>query len=98
MKERDDESSRQTHAASVTTGPIGKSRKVYSAPQGRADIRVPVREIALDPSAGEPPLRVYDPSGPYSCADSRPISPPACRRRGPGWRRAPGSRPMRAAR
>ena len=52
---------------SVTTGPIGKSRKVYSSPAGRADIRVPCREIALDPSAGEEPLRVYDPSGPYTC-------------------------------
>ena len=33
--------------ASVTTGPIGKSRKVYSSPKGRDDIRVPYREIPL---------------------------------------------------
>jgi phosphomethylpyrimidine synthase len=58
--------------ASVTTGPIGKSRKVYSLPKGRDDIRVPCREIALDPSSGEPPLRVYDPSGPYTCASFTP--------------------------
>jgi phosphomethylpyrimidine synthase len=50
---------------SVTTGPIAGSRKVYAALEGRADIRVPFREIALsDP--GEAPVRVYDPSGPYT--------------------------------
>ena len=50
---------------SVTTGPIAGSRKVYAALEGRADISVPFREIALsDP--GEPPVRVYDPSGPYT--------------------------------
>ena len=49
----------------VTTGPITGSRKVYASPSGRADIRVPFREIALsDPS--EAPVRVYDPSGPYT--------------------------------
>jgi phosphomethylpyrimidine synthase len=58
--------------SSVTTGCIGGSRKVYSAPQGGADVRVPFREIALDPSAGEPPLRVYDSSGPYGCGDFTP--------------------------
>jgi phosphomethylpyrimidine synthase len=58
--------------ASVTTGPIGKSRKVYSSPKGRDDIRVPCREIPLHPSSGELPLRVYDPSGPYSCASFTP--------------------------
>ena len=50
---------------SVTTGPIAGSRKVYAAPKGHADIRVPFREIALsDPS--EASVRVYDPSGPYT--------------------------------
>jgi len=58
--------------ASVTTGPIGKSRKVYSSPEDRDDIRVPCREIALHPSSGELPLRVYDPSGPYTCASFTP--------------------------
>ena len=50
----------------VTTGPIRGSRKVYSSPTDRPDIRVPFREIMLDPSANEPPLRVYDTSGPYT--------------------------------
>ena len=38
------------------------SRKVYvDGPQG---VRVPMREIAL--GGGEPPLRVYDTSGPHA--------------------------------
>ncbi len=48
----------------VTTGPLAGSRKVYSAPQGHDDLRVPFREIALN--GGEPPFRVYDTSGPYT--------------------------------
>ncbi|PYD76240.1 phosphomethylpyrimidine synthase ThiC [Novacetimonas pomaceti] len=52
----------------VTTGPIQGSVKAWSSPPGRADIRVPFREIALDPSANEPPVRVYDTSGPYTAA------------------------------
>ncbi len=57
---------------SVTTGPVGASHKVYSSPRGHDDVRVPVREIALDPSASEAPLRVYDPSGPYTCGEFVP--------------------------
>src|SRR5918998_2671101 len=54
---------------SVTTGPINGSRKVYAAVPGRPDIKVPLREIALsDPN--EAPVRVYDPSGPYTDTDS----------------------------
>ncbi|NNM74918.1 phosphomethylpyrimidine synthase ThiC [Enterovirga aerilata] len=53
----------------VTTGPIQGSRKVYASPKGRPDIRVPFREIALtDPN--EPPVRVYDASGPYTETDA----------------------------
>ncbi|MFC5086441.1 phosphomethylpyrimidine synthase ThiC [Microvirga arabica] len=54
---------------SVTTGPIHGSRKVYAAPKDRADIRVPFREIVLT-DANEPPVRVYDPSGPYTETDA----------------------------
>ena len=50
---------------SVTTGPIAGSSKVYAAPKGRPDIRVPFREIALS-DRNEPAVRVYDPSGPYT--------------------------------
>ena len=56
----------QTKPAVVTVGPINGSRKVYSAPSDRPDIAVPFREIDLHPSANEPPLRLYDTSGPYS--------------------------------
>jgi phosphomethylpyrimidine synthase len=49
---------------SVTTGPLTGSRKIYVEP--RDGVRVPLREIALDPSAKEPPVRVYDASGPYT--------------------------------
>ncbi|WP_148300027.1 phosphomethylpyrimidine synthase ThiC [Acetobacter papayae] len=50
----------------VTTGPIRGSAKVYSSPAGRPDILVPFRDIMLSPDANEPPLRVYDTSGPYT--------------------------------
>ena len=54
----------------VTTGPIAGSQKIYAAVPERADIRVPLREITLsDPK--EPPVRVYDPSGPYTQTDAR---------------------------
>jgi phosphomethylpyrimidine synthase len=54
---------------SVTTGPIAGSRKIYSAVKSHPDVAVPMREIALsDPL--EPPVRVYDPSGPYTEADA----------------------------
>lgn len=45
----------------VTTGPIRGSRKVHVGPLG-----VAMREIDLEPSSGEPPVRVYDTSGPYT--------------------------------
>src|SRR5438874_2236368 len=53
----------------VTTGPLPASRKVYSQPEAAPDLRVPLREIALDASSGEPPLPVYDTTGPYSDPD-----------------------------
>jgi phosphomethylpyrimidine synthase len=50
----------------VTTGPLTASRKVYSAPEGFPDLRVPLREITLSEGAGEPPVPVYDSSGVYT--------------------------------
>ena len=50
----------------VTTGPITGSHKAYSAPAEHPEIRVPHREIPLDPSAAAPPVRVYDTSGPFT--------------------------------
>ncbi|AGH49291.1 phosphomethylpyrimidine synthase ThiC [Sphingomonas sp. MM-1] len=50
----------------VTTGPIRGSRKIHVGPLG-----VAMREIDLEPSSGEPPLRVYDCSGPYTDPQAR---------------------------
>src|SRR3954462_12919154 len=50
----------------VTTGPIRGSRKIHVGPH-----RVAMREIDLEPSSGEPPLRVYDCSGPYTDPEAR---------------------------
>ena len=54
----------------VTTGPIAGSRKIYVRPEAAPELKVPLREIALDASSGEPPLPVYDPSGPYTDPDA----------------------------
>jgi phosphomethylpyrimidine synthase len=54
----------------VTTGPIAGSRKIYTSPEAAPELRVPLREIALDASSGEPPVPVYDPSGPYTDNDA----------------------------
>ena len=50
----------------VTTGALPASRKVFVAGERHKDIRVPLREVDLHPSAKEPAVRVYDPSGPYT--------------------------------
>ena len=53
----------------VTTGPLPASRKVYTSPDTNGALRVPFREIELHPSAMEPPIRVYDTTGPYTDPD-----------------------------
>ncbi len=62
---------RTAQLSDAVTQPFPKSRKVYV--QGsRADIQVPMREVALTPtqtSAGveeNPPIYIYDTSGPYT--------------------------------
>jgi phosphomethylpyrimidine synthase len=50
----------------VPTGERPGSRKVYQAGVLWPDIRVPFREVAVHPSANEPALTLYDPSGPYT--------------------------------
>ena len=54
----------------VTTGPIAGSHKIYARPDAAPELKVPLREIVLDASSGEPPLPVYDPSGPYTDPDA----------------------------
>ena len=49
----------------VTSGPLPASRKVY-VPGKLHDIQVALREISLEASSKEPPVVVYDPSGPYT--------------------------------
>jgi len=56
----------QQKPSAVTTGPVTGSRKVYSSPASHPGILVPFREIVLDPSAKEEPVRLYDCSGPYT--------------------------------
>ncbi len=53
-------------APTVTQGPLPASTKIYKSGKIHPDIRVPMREISLHPTAGEPPVVVYDASGPYS--------------------------------
>ena len=52
----------------VTTGPIRGSRKVHVAAHSGSGIRVAMREIDL--AGGEPSIRVYDTSGPYTDPDA----------------------------
>ena len=50
----------------ITTGPIPGSRKTYVSGGKDGGLRVPFREVALEASANEPPVRLYDTSGPYT--------------------------------
>ncbi len=61
-----DRSPTTSSPATVTTGPITGSRKRHSAPDDHPALLVPFREVALDPSAGQAPVRLYDTSGAYT--------------------------------
>ncbi|AOG08267.1 phosphomethylpyrimidine synthase ThiC [Agrobacterium sp. RAC06] len=50
----------------VTTGPLPASTKIFLPGDIHPDIRVPLRQITLHPTSGEPPVNVYDASGPYT--------------------------------
>ena len=50
----------------VTTGPFPSSRKIEAPGRLHPEISVAMREIDLEASSGEPPIRVYDTSGLYS--------------------------------
>src|SRR4051794_22413281 len=50
----------------VTTGPIRGSRKIHVGPLG-----VAMRAVDLEPSSGEPPVVLYDTSGPYTDPERR---------------------------
>jgi phosphomethylpyrimidine synthase len=55
----------------VTSEPLRASRKIHRPGTLYPHIRVPMREIALHPSANESPLIVYDASGPYTDPNAR---------------------------
>jgi phosphomethylpyrimidine synthase len=51
---------------SIPTGERPGSKKVYVGGELYPQIRVPFREVAVHPSANEPPVTIYDSSGPYT--------------------------------
>src|SRR5258708_15165794 len=53
----------------VTTGPLPAWRKVYARPDAAPELRVPVRDLVLTEAAAEPPIPVYDTTGPYTDPD-----------------------------
>jgi len=50
----------------IPTGPRAGGVKVYVGGELYPEIRVPFREVAVHPSANEPPVTMYDSSGPYT--------------------------------
>jgi phosphomethylpyrimidine synthase len=50
----------------VTVGPRVGGHKVYEPGSRYPDLRVPFRQVDLHPTANEPPVTLYDPSGPYT--------------------------------
>src|SRR5215210_578141 len=50
----------------VTTGPIRGSRKIYVGERPSLGRGVAMRAVDLEPSSGEPPVILYDTSGPYT--------------------------------
>ncbi|MBM3490622.1 MAG: phosphomethylpyrimidine synthase ThiC [Alphaproteobacteria bacterium] len=55
----------------VTTGPLPGSRKIQVPGLLHPDLRVAMREVVLSAQAAEPPVMLYDSSGPYT--GERPI-------------------------
>ncbi len=54
------------HNPTITRGALPASSKIYLNGKLHPAIRVPMRRIDLHPTAGEPPVTVYDSSGPYT--------------------------------
>ncbi|PHS79051.1 MAG: phosphomethylpyrimidine synthase ThiC [Rhodospirillaceae bacterium] len=55
---------RTNNKIKVTTGPIQGSEKFYV--ESERGLKVAMRHIPLEPTSGEVPVVVYDPSGPYT--------------------------------
>jgi len=55
-----------TAAVTLSTMPFPSSHKIHVGGTLHPELRVAMREITLSPGADEPPLVVYDTSGPYT--------------------------------
>src|SRR5215469_5369447 len=55
----------QSPIKTIPTGERPGARRVWAEGMLHPCVRVPFREIAVHPSAGEPPLTLYDTAGPY---------------------------------
>jgi phosphomethylpyrimidine synthase len=74
----------------VTTGPFPASTKVFAKGTIHPQIRVPMRQIALHPTSGEPAVTVYDSSGPYTSEDAAISIDKGLPRLRAGWMAARG--------
>jgi len=61
---------RKPDSSNVTRGALPSSRKIYAEGEMFPDIRVPMREISLEPTSEDPPVIVYDTSGIYTDASA----------------------------
>ena len=68
-----------------TSTPLPASRKIHQSGVLHPHIRVPMRAIELHPSAAEPPLVVYDSSGPYTDPTARIAIEQGLSRLREGW-------------
>src|SRR3974390_1761996 len=57
---------RSVNELQATPGALRSSQKIFVAGKRYGDLRIAMREIELESTAKEPPVRVYDTSGPYS--------------------------------
>jgi phosphomethylpyrimidine synthase len=74
----------------IPTGERPGSRKVYQEGTLHPCLKVPFREIAVHPSANEPPVTLYDPSGPYTDPAARIDIKAGLERPREAWVRARG--------
>ena len=74
----------------VEASPIRGSRKAWQPGVLHPDLRVPFREVCVHPSSGEPPLTIYDSSGPYTEAGFTPDIAKGLPRLREDWIRARG--------
>lgn len=80
----------------ITTDPLPASTRIYIPGEIHPAIRVPMRQIAVHPTAGEPPVNVYDTSGPSPTPLATSPSTGVLPASGPsGSWHAATSRPMR---